>query len=344
MRSPKDRSNTLKSMFGTIDTDELNKQIASSTPKVGSGAVKGMDRAFVGVEAENERLRHQLSTGEAIVELDAAMIIPSFVRDRMDIEGDPNFEAFVEGIKENGQKLPILVRPANGKPGYYQAAYGHRRLKACQILGFPVKAIIRDMDDTDLVIAQGVENTERANLSFMEQALFAATLKDAGFSRETIAIALGRSEKKGLAYISILTSLVAMFPQDLLRKIGPAPSIGRPKWEKLAEFFSNAKLPAARNSAINGLQSSRQWGVATSDQRFALVLAALEGKNASVADGEDIDVGGGVSINTKRTAKSTKISIPDNKTPGFSQWLVNRLPELHSEFRNNQKGGNDAID
>lgn len=42
-----------------------------------------------------------------------------------------------------------------------------------------MKAIVRNLSDDELVVAQGIENTERANLSFIEQAFFAATLKRA---------------------------------------------------------------------------------------------------------------------------------------------------------------------
>lgn len=48
--------------------------------------------------------------------------------------------------------------------GFYQAAYGHRRLCAARELGIPVKAIVRVLDDHALVMAQGKENAERRNL------------------------------------------------------------------------------------------------------------------------------------------------------------------------------------
>ena len=70
--------------------------------------------------------------------------------------------------------------------GRYQVAYGHRRLQAVRLLGRPVRAIIRPLQDIDVVVAQGVENSARQNLSYIERALFALTLEARGFERSVI--------------------------------------------------------------------------------------------------------------------------------------------------------------
>jgi len=345
MTHAKDRSNRMKSLFGTVDRAELEKHLPSpaldkSRPNSSgmSGAVKSMQQSFSAVEAENERLRAQLQSAEAAVELDPATIIPSFVRDRMDLEGNPQFPQFVEGIRREGQKLPILVRPIPERAGAYQVAYGHRRLRACQILGIPVRAIVMPLTDEQLVVAQGIENTERENLSFIEQALFAIELKKRGFSRETIAKALGRSEEKGLAYISILTSTASALPEELVRKIGPAPSVGRPKWDKLGSFFENQKLPAKANSAVNGLVTSEKWQAQSSDERFAAVLRVLDRPvPAEKPRATEVDLGDGLSVTTKLTPKATQISIPHAPAAGLSAWLLDRLPELVEEFRRSER-------
>ena len=253
----------------------------------------------------------------------------------MDLEDNPQFPLFVESIRTEGQKLPILVRPLPDKADAYQVAYGHRRLRACEILGIPVRAIVMPLTDEQLVIAQGIENTERANLSFIEQALFAVELKNRGFTRETIAKALGRGEAKGLAYISILTSTAGALPEQLVRKIGPAPSIGRPKWEKLGSFFKDQKLPPEANSAVNGLVASETWQALATDQRFAALLRLLD-RRAAVSNKtqiEELDLGEGLSVTTKRTPKAIQISIPHAPAPGLSDWLIARLPQLVEEFK-----------
>lgn len=347
MTNAKERSNRMKSMFANVDPAELEKHIPSpatanarqSTPGM-SGAVKSMQQSFSAVEEENEKLRAQLRSAKTVVELDTATVISSFVRDRMDIEGDPQFPAFVESIRAEGQKQPILVRPAPNQPGFYQVAFGHRRVKACHIIGVPVRAVVAPLTDEELVVEQGIENTERQNLSFIEQALFALDLKERGFSRDIIAKALGRREDKGLAYISILTTTASAIPEALIRKIGPAPSIGRPKWEKLGAFFKDQKLPPDANSAVNGLVGSAKWQALGTDERFGAVLVVLNKPTRVVkepASGE-VDLGGGVIVATKHTPKAMQISIPHASAPGLSAWLIERLPALMEEFKRSERG------
>lgn len=342
MVNPKERNQRMKTLFANVDPEALNKQIVPSLSeaekrRVGSGAVKSMDRAFVSIEDENQRLHEQLLASESIIELDPARIIPSFVNDRLDIEGDKSFQTFVDGIREAGQKLPILVRPLPGKPGHYQAAYGHRRLRACQILKRPVKAIIRELSDEELVVSQGIENSERLNLSFIEQALFALTLKERGYSRETISDALGRKEGQRLAYISILTNTAMMIPDALIRQIGPASSIGRPKWERLGALIHGRKLSARQSEILADLVASSTWSGSTSDERFNLVLESFDQSARPKPEQIDISVANGVMIAARRTDNATRISIPDDRLPGFSDWLLQRLPEIVGEFQ--QKHG-----
>lgn len=348
MTNAKDRSNRMKSLFASVNREELEKHIPSpagttvrpATSGSMSGAVKSMQQTFSAVEAENERLRAQLQSGASAVELDPASVVPAFVRDRMDFEENPEFAGFVEGIRREGQKLPILVRPLPDHPGQYQIAYGHRRHRACQIIGIPVRAIVMQMTDEELVVAQGIENAERENPSFIEQALYASDLKKRGFSRETIARALGRNEEKGLAYISMLTATANAVPEALARRIGPAPATGRPKWEKLGAFFKDQKLPSDTNSALNGLVGSEKFRALASDERFTAVMRVLDrsSRPTNASEPAEIDLGHGVVVTTKRTPKAMQISIPHAPVAGLSTWLVERLPTLLEEFKHSERG------
>lgn len=344
MTNPRDRNQRMKSLFANVNPDELVRPSAAMPTdaekrRVGSAAVKSMDRAFVSIEEENKRLHDQLLSAESIIEINPDNVVPSFVSDRLDIEGDPTFEAFVEGIREAGQKLPILVRPLPGRPGHYQAAYGHRRLRACRVLKRPVKAIVRDLSDEELIISQGIENSERLNLSFIEQALFALTLKEKGYSRETISEALGRKEQKNVAYISFLTNTAAALPEDLIRLIGSAPSIGRPKWEKLGSLIQNRSLNEAQRHAVASLTSKEEWASADSDQRFSFVLGALDNGRESESAVTEVAIEDGSVVVAKRSGNAMIISVPEKRIPGLSAWLLERLPDLVQEFRATQKEG-----
>lgn len=338
MNSASDRSKRMKAMFGGINPEELAATVAPSPlsqagRRVSSGAVRSMQDSFSAIEDENARLRDQLAGSEAVVEIAPDQIEPSFVRDRMEDEVDPGLADLVRSIGEHGQQVPILVRPHPDASGRYQIAYGHRRWKASRQLNRAVKAIVRPLSDDALVIAQGKENSERKDLSFIEQALFAQELKERSFDRQTIAAALGRSEDKGLAYISILTSLASTLSLDIVRKIGPAPKTGRPRWEKLAAHFSERKLPAARSSAANGLMSSEKWLAADSDARFSMLLSLLDAKEKPVSARSIIKGGAGQeAVAIERTGQVTRFAVDERQNPGFAEWLARELPSLVTRF------------
>ena len=166
-----------------------------------------------------------------MVDLDPSQIDQSSVSDRISIAVDPGFEALVDSMRENGQQVPILVRPQLGiarpLPGglWPQAA-------AC---GSPAwqdgRAIVQTLTDNELVIAQGKENLDRQDLSYIEKAQFARRLEDGGYDRTTIMAALSTDKGDLSRYISIARSI----PEYLVQAIGPAPKAGRARWAALAD-------------------------------------------------------------------------------------------------------------
>ncbi|WP_099868028.1 plasmid partitioning protein RepB [Pararhizobium haloflavum] len=336
-----DRNKKMRAMFGGLDPQTLAQQASDDvvprpTPnpapaekRVSSGAVRSMQGAFSAIESENDKLRQQLLDTEQVVDIDPGEIDPSFVSDRIAVDNDPEFDAFVESINQSGQQVAILVRPSPTTPGRYQVAYGHRRLKAAKRLGRPVKAIVRSLSDDELVVAQGKENSERANLSFIEQALFALTLKEKKFQRATIAASLGRGDEKGLAYISILTGLAAALPQELVRAIGPATNSGRPKWEALAKQIRNAAMNETQKKLFAQLAESDAWKRAASDRRLDLARRMFESRDKpSKPEATQLAPG----IDWRRAKGKTHITIDEKVSPGLAQWLEGRMAEIIAQF------------
>jgi ParB family chromosome partitioning protein len=164
-----------------------------SQPTLGSrGAVGAMSRSLEMLSAERDAakaLTEQLAAGQAVVEIEPVLIDASMVPDRMR-GNDDQHAALVESIRARGQLVPVLLRPHPAVPGRFQTAYGHRRVRALAELGLPVRAVVRQLSDEALVIAQGTENSERRDLSFIERATYAVALEDRGFGREIIMAAL----------------------------------------------------------------------------------------------------------------------------------------------------------
>jgi len=190
-----------------------------------NGAIGAVTRSIEQLKSqigEAKNLQLQLAAGHTVVELDPGLVERSFVADRMARTFDEE-SAFAENIREQGQLVPILVRPHPTNSGRFQVAYGHRRLRAAASLGVKVRAVVKELSDVELVVAQGQENSARTDLSFIERSIFAARLEKAGFDREIIMAAL-MIDKTAL---SKLISVAIKIPEDVLIAVGPAPKAGR---------------------------------------------------------------------------------------------------------------------
>jgi ParB family chromosome partitioning protein len=235
----------------------------------GRGALGAVTRTIDDLAARADAakaLEARLTAGQLIVDLDPTSVEASFVADRMTPD-DENYRLLLEAIRANGQDSPILVRPHPSVTGRYQVAFGHRRLRAASELGRPVRAVVKQLSDRDLVIAQGQENSARADLSFIERARFARRLEESGYDRETIVAALSADKTTVSRMISVTTRI----PPIIVDGIGPAPGTGRDRWVEL----SNAFQVSGNGRSIEGLLRDPNFIAATSDQRFNVVEDVL---------------------------------------------------------------------
>ncbi|ATN37429.1 plasmid partitioning protein RepB (plasmid) [Rhizobium sp. ACO-34A] len=303
--------------------------------RTSSGAVRTMGLTLSSISREMEEaraLREALENGERILALDPAKIEVSFVSDRLSEEDrdDPDFLQLVESMREAGQQVPILVRPHGETPDRYQVAYGHRRLKAARRLGLPVRAIVRTLSDDELVLAQGKENAERRNLSFIERAVFARSLEDRGFDRKLIceALAVQKSE------LSRLLQVADAVPVRFIRAIGPAPKAGRERWMALGEIFLNgngAEIEKADDEA-----TSERFRAADSDTRFQMLfdraLPVRLRKGAKAAPLELKAPDGRVFARVDRQGRAVKIDFAKDVAPAFIERMMARLNEDYAAF------------
>ncbi|GAB6846180.1 ParB family chromosome partitioning protein [Methylorubrum rhodinum] len=310
------------------DPAEAARPAKTRAEPVRPGALRtmGLSLKQMSADADDARtLRAQIEGGQHVVDLDPALVDPSFVADRIPVEHDPGFDAFVQSVAEAGQQVPILVRPHPDVQGRYQAAYGHRRLRAAAALGRSVRAIIRPLTDTELVVAQGKENGERRDLSFIERATFATHLEQRGFDRPTIMAAIGVDK----ADLSRLIGLAKSVPVALVQAVGPAPKAGRPRWSQLADAIARR---ADATAAIEQTLRTAAFAAADSDRRFGLVLSALKAQDASAPLEAWSDGGGRALVRIERSATGTKLHVDERLAAGFGDFLIERLSALHDEF------------
>ncbi|WP_068317821.1 plasmid partitioning protein RepB [Polycladidibacter hongkongensis] len=270
--------------------------------------------------------------GDRIQTLLASECVPSQITDRLPYEADPSFEALKESIKNDGQKVPILVREHPTQTGKYEIAYGRRRWAACLSLGISVRAVVQALNDEQLVIAQGLENHERKNLTYIETALFVRKLSK-GFTNEVVAKAIGASSK---TTVSNYRSSIRALSNELIELIGPAPEVGRPSWTELSKSVENAQVgeEAAASELITMLQHEDCRGLDSNArfkacvQYFALPKGkTMEANNLKLEDksGNPIAV-----LTVKDRELKVKLTTPNRAK--IREYLASRIPELLKEI------------
>ena len=229
--------------------------------------------------AAAKELEAKLIAGQTVLELDAALVDPSFIADRMAVPDDEAYEALKNAIAAEGQGSPILVRPNPTAPGRYQVAFGHRRLRVAKDLSRPVRAVVKTLSDQELVLAQGQENSVRTDLSFIERARFAQSLVELDYGRNVVMSALAVDKTT----VSRMLSVTTRIPAAVIEAIGPAPAIGRDRWVELAGLFEAEAAPAK----LDELLESAAFRIASSDDRFNRTAAfVMAGEKATCRSAE----------------------------------------------------------
>lgn len=296
------------------------------------GAGKSLVRSLDDLAKQADRFLD----GEVIVELDPEEIDDSFVQDRLARDNE-DFHKLVETIRERGQDTPILVRPHSSIDGRYQVVFGHRRVRAARELGRKVKAVVKRLDDLSHVIAQGQENSARANLTFIERALFAKRLLDLGYDREVAGAALASNA----ASLSKMLAVTERVPARVIEAIGEAPGIGRERWLELSLLLGKQ----ANGDKIADLLEESAFLALSSDERFLHVYKTLKAsgrptrKHRGPADAEKWETSDRALVaDIKKAGKTYSISLKSKNAKSFGDFLSRNLPALYDQFLIESKG------
>jgi ParB family chromosome partitioning protein len=328
------RTDAIRSMFTAVLEVKGAPPLSAdnSSPEAGrrsAGAVNAIRSTFADIERENAALRETLAAEERVLTIEAGLIDPSPFPDRFPDADDAAFAALKASLGARGQDVPVLLRPHPAAPGRYQTAYGHRRIRALAELGQPVRAVVKALSDEALAAAQGVENSARADLSFIERAVFALRLERAGCGRAVIQQALTVDK----AEVSKLIKVAAAVPADLVMAIGRAPRAGRPRWQELADALGKPQALAR----LRALVGQPDFAARDSDARFLAALAmARRSPEAAAAD-----LPATVTLTTPAGAVIAKVTdasgasriVIDRKThAGFADFVVEELPALFERY------------
>lgn len=261
-----------------------------------------------------------------IQSVDTALILPWGPTDRFELTAVNSDEedgaSLLDSIREHGQQVPVLLRPAPDRDGKFEVIYGRRRILACKQLGIPVNALIRTMDDTAALMAKGLENASRESLSFHERARFAADILAQGHSRDTAMAALAISKNT----LSQLERIARLIPQGAGDLIGAAPNAGRPKWMALAAAFESGEL----TEEFVSLAVSEVPIDATSDDRMAAVLNLLGKRGTTEARAREWSPQEGVAVKATKSSVSLTLRRSGNDTD-FASWFEANADRLIKE-------------
>ena len=127
-----------------------------------------------------------------VVEIDIDMIIPNPNQPRKAFQ-DNEISALAESIMQNGILQPLSVRRCGES---FELIAGERRLRAAKMCGFTVvPCIIHEISDRNSAILALVENIQRQDLSFFDEAAAIEKLITYyGMTQEDAASKLGKAQ------------------------------------------------------------------------------------------------------------------------------------------------------
>ena len=174
---------------------------------------------------------------------------------RMHFDYD-ELSSLAESIRHNGLLQPLTVRPAEN--GTFELIAGERRLIAARMVGLArIPCIVMNVDDEKSAVFSLIENIQRQNIGFFEEA----------------------------AAIERLINIFGLSRDDISKKLGKAPSTIANKLRLLS------LNPSAREKIIkSGLteRHARALLRLEDDKQQARALSIMADKHLTVAESEQL--------------------------------------------------------
>ena len=204
-----------------------------------------------------------VGTVEKVVSLPVAEIVPNPAQPRK-IFGREELESLARSIQREGLLQPVLVRRTSSG---YELIAGERRLQAVKSLGKgEIPAIVREGSDTQSALWALIENLQRKDLNFFEEAAaIEALIRVWGINQEEAALRLGRSQSAVANKLRLL-KLSSQAREVILR-------------EGLCERQARAllQLPEEGQEAAAAAMAEQKLNVSQSDAYVQGLLASGNG-------------------------------------------------------------------
>ena len=133
-----------------------------------------------------------VESGDRVVGIPLSKIEANPFQPRTDFNEESTRE-LAQSLVEHGLIQPVVVRSC---PGGYQLVAGERRVRAARYLGWEtIDAVVRDLDDAGSAQVALIENLQREDLSYWEEAeAYQQLLQEFGMTQEELAEKIGKSQ------------------------------------------------------------------------------------------------------------------------------------------------------
>lgn len=231
------------------------------------------------------------ASGGGALEVALDKIIPDPEQPRRSFDHD-KLISLSETIKVQGVLQPITVRPAN-EDGIHVIIMGERRWRASGLAGLGTIPVLIKEETPELRMAQLTENVQRDDLTTFEVARAVAALRDAGQSRDDVAVALGWSQ----SMVSRFTTIAKMPDefQELAQANVPPRALSDlyALWDRdeeaVRDFIATVKASDVSRTSVEKLRSQLD-GVSSAGQGGDGVPSPVA--SGSAAEGGEADLHG----------------------------------------------------
>lgn len=143
------------------------------------------------VKKQLERIL-QKGVGNRVMSLPLEEISPNPFQPRREFD-EMELKELAQSISNFGVIQPVIVRK---KKGGYQLIAGERRYRACKMIGQQhIPAIVQEIDDEAMAAVSLIENLQRKELNYFEEAIAYSTLINRfGLTQEELAQRVGKSQ------------------------------------------------------------------------------------------------------------------------------------------------------
>lgn len=204
------------------------------------------------------KLLGQLEKGEEIQQIPINKITSNPFQPRKHFD-DEKIDELAQSIKTYGLLQPIILRKVDDK---YEIIAGERRFKACTKLGYnKVSAIVKEANDGAMAAIALIENIQRENLNFLEEAegLY-RLITEFNLTQEVLAQRIGKSQSTIANKLRLLK-----LPQEVKEQL---------KNSNLTERHARALLKLPENEQLPLLKRIIEEGMTVRQTEEAVEMLA----------------------------------------------------------------------